>query len=385
MKTNVITNIFCAVALSASGLTFGQTQVPHTFQAGQPARAAEVNENFSAMETAVNDNASALAVNETAIQQNTAAITAFSSDEVTILDFTDPDACTIDEPGYYVLDRSWDFSQPDPQGACNDSGVPGTGGVKITASNVTLDLRQFELKLKRPAGSDISETVVGTGADNVTVRQGTLVGLTGIGPYMNELGSVTVENMTIYGDVNLRVGSVLNSHLEGPGRLAQFRGCKDVNCGAVVVLDSTLICTTRRTKCIVTDTSVGNRFSSVVIRNNRITGTGGIYVRGSPSNTIIEGNLIKISMDWHTDNAIWAFGPAIVARNTIFSDSGIGNGILIWDTGAIVESNLIKGTGVGINFRELSHGNYFGNNRISAITPFEGTNDQTDWGGNVSF
>lgn len=40
-----------------SGAALGQTQVPNTFQAGQPASAAEVNANFSELESAVNKNA----------------------------------------------------------------------------------------------------------------------------------------------------------------------------------------------------------------------------------------------------------------------------------------------------------------------------------------
>ena len=46
--------------VSASG-ALAQTQVPHTFSPGQPARASEVNENFSALEAAVNQNADDIA------------------------------------------------------------------------------------------------------------------------------------------------------------------------------------------------------------------------------------------------------------------------------------------------------------------------------------
>jgi hypothetical protein len=44
--------VICLVAGSA----FGQTQVPNTFEAGQPARAADVNANFDALETAIDQN-----------------------------------------------------------------------------------------------------------------------------------------------------------------------------------------------------------------------------------------------------------------------------------------------------------------------------------------
>ena len=46
------------VALMFSGAALGQTQVPNDFTAGTPARAAEVNANFDALETAIDQNAS---------------------------------------------------------------------------------------------------------------------------------------------------------------------------------------------------------------------------------------------------------------------------------------------------------------------------------------
>lgn len=42
------------------GVSQAQTQVPNDLQAGQPARAAEVNENFNALEEAINQNTTAI-------------------------------------------------------------------------------------------------------------------------------------------------------------------------------------------------------------------------------------------------------------------------------------------------------------------------------------
>jgi hypothetical protein len=50
-----------AASLIGSTLAQAQTQVPHTFQSGQPARAAEVNENFDTLEQAVDQNAADIA------------------------------------------------------------------------------------------------------------------------------------------------------------------------------------------------------------------------------------------------------------------------------------------------------------------------------------
>ena len=63
MKNKIAVQSLGAFMLIASGIAFGQTQVPNTFQAGQPARAAEVNDNFSTLETAINTNAQAIADN----------------------------------------------------------------------------------------------------------------------------------------------------------------------------------------------------------------------------------------------------------------------------------------------------------------------------------
>ena len=42
-----------ALIIGYTGVAVGQTEVPNTFQAGQPAKAAEVNANFDAIESAI--------------------------------------------------------------------------------------------------------------------------------------------------------------------------------------------------------------------------------------------------------------------------------------------------------------------------------------------
>jgi len=60
MKTSTlcvlaVLSLLCTIPGSAQ-----QTDVPHSFQAGTPARASEVNENFSALATAITANSAAL-------------------------------------------------------------------------------------------------------------------------------------------------------------------------------------------------------------------------------------------------------------------------------------------------------------------------------------
>ena len=50
-----------AVFLCFTALAGAQTEVPHVFQAGTPARASEVNENFDALESGINQNAADIA------------------------------------------------------------------------------------------------------------------------------------------------------------------------------------------------------------------------------------------------------------------------------------------------------------------------------------
>lgn len=78
MKYSIITSL-TVIAITASGIAVGQTQVPNTFQAGQPARAADVNSNFDAVEAAIDSNASRIEANETAVQNNTLSISQLGS------------------------------------------------------------------------------------------------------------------------------------------------------------------------------------------------------------------------------------------------------------------------------------------------------------------
>ena len=76
MRTFVI--VFMVLVWTGNGLADDLT-VPNTFSAGTPARAAEVNENFTAVEASVDDNAAAIITNETDIRSNESSIVAVAS------------------------------------------------------------------------------------------------------------------------------------------------------------------------------------------------------------------------------------------------------------------------------------------------------------------
>jgi len=90
-----------------------------------------------------------------------------------VLDFSDPDACIIDEPGYYVLDRSWRLSPESgtpPNANCNN-------GVRISGNGrVTLDLRGFAIEGGDWWPNYYAVLWVDTGSA-VTLRNGVLRGI----------------------------------------------------------------------------------------------------------------------------------------------------------------------------------------------------------------
>ncbi len=76
MTARATRQIVGVIALMISGNIYAQTQVPNTFQTGQPARAAEVNANFSTLEAAANQNAADISANDSAVQANVATLQA---------------------------------------------------------------------------------------------------------------------------------------------------------------------------------------------------------------------------------------------------------------------------------------------------------------------
>ena len=80
MFNNSVAKLIGVAAILGTGLSIADdVTIPNTFQAGTPARAADVNANFTAVEASVDDNAADIANNVTAIQTNTLSIAAISS------------------------------------------------------------------------------------------------------------------------------------------------------------------------------------------------------------------------------------------------------------------------------------------------------------------
>jgi len=79
MTARATRQIVGVIALMISGTIYAQTQVPNSFQTGQPARAAEVNANFSTLESAANQNAADISTNAADILVLQAQVTALEA------------------------------------------------------------------------------------------------------------------------------------------------------------------------------------------------------------------------------------------------------------------------------------------------------------------
>ena len=115
--------------------------------------------------------------------------------------------------------------------------------------------------------------------------------------------------------------------------------------------------------------------TNIEIHSNRLSGTGGAGV------LLSQGSEVAVTHNLFINAGIGLTGnDHFIAHNTVSGDliSTIGSG-------NVVEASIVQNpSGTGIRFQQ--DGNFYGNNRVSAQTPFDlGDTTQTDWGGNVSF
>jgi hypothetical protein len=262
-----------------------------------------------------------------------------------VLDLHDPDACNIDEPGYYVLDRNWSVIPRDgyAEAAC--------GTLRVASEGVILDLNGFAFYVYYGIPLRI-ETTAG-----VTVRNGHLdtdefVAIENPG----EGGTVIFDQVRVGGAVDLRnrpvtvtggsYGASLDAALSvGPG--SRIEGAR-FSCNEDV-------CLSVRDDSIVRDCTMRAVYLAPTIA-----------LRGD--NTIIAGNHID---GWMVLNG----NDNVIARN--FATEGTRIEI----NGA---RNVLDGN-IGMSIVFNSTGNFFGNNRVALPGGFSGTDGNVDWGGNVSF
>jgi hypothetical protein len=285
--------------------------------------------------------------------------------EAIVLDLSNPDNCVIDEPGHYILDRSWNFYYPYDGCRTVDSPEDRDGRrILISADDVTLDFRGFEIEDEdlvyghtiRVTGSNVTllNSSGVTGVDCIE-GQGTAI------VAMQDASNVRLDNMRNIHCVSIlgSGGKVVNS------AISYLRLIGDRNVVEYSTINGTV--------------TVGSASS---VRFNRIfsgmRGGGEIWVNG-------DGNVIQGNFNAETDLGIRVRGAGnIIKDNILLSAFDDGAGIWIDGNANIVDANIVLPMfDDGIFF--TGTGNFFGNNRVSAATPFSGTAGQIDWGGNVSY
>ena len=275
--------------------------------------------------------------------------------EATVLDLSNPDNCVIDEPGYYVLDRTWLLAPGGVEGEPNAR----CGPVHITVGDVTLDLRGFAIQTGFEWGA--YEPVLWIDTEyRVTLRNG---GFSGVfvaieASVASDRYGVTLDNIRAGGAVLLRDRFVTVTG-------GSFFGSNDpalwIGAGSRVER--------ARFSCIGGEGCIYGGGSSLI----RDCTFDAENPYGAPAiivgdDSIIEGNIL--------DGWIGVGNRNVVARNV---SSGGDPYIEVSGTGNILDGNI----GPGIVFETT--GNFYGNNRVALPGVITGTDGNVDWGGNVSY
>ena len=358
----------CAL-LSLSCAALAQTEVPHIFESGQPARASEVNENFGSLEEAVNDLVEAVRQLEEDAE----------SAGATVLDFTNV-VVEIDQPGFYVLDRDWD--------------LPGLSLV-ISADRVTVNLRGYEI-----AGGNPTVSITG---NNVVVRNGRILGN---GPAKILGGRALLEDLYVRGgDTGLFVGEF--EYFDGDAWSAGG--------DAATLRDSQFICDECVAITVVAEDveidgnairgAIGGvwhesffwpdpRYTTPQITNNDIyCGSGPCLIMEPLDGTfVIEGNRIwRGSPDYagplvridgsdgrFVNNGIWGNFYAFEIWESI--------GVQVNGSGNLIQGTYSKDSDLRVGIQFTANGNAYRDNCLpgyEAIIDLGGTT-QTDLGGNCT-
>jgi hypothetical protein len=286
-----------------------------------------------------------------------------------VLNLSNPPV-VIDEPGLYAIDRDWVI--PDTTTAV----VPEL--IQITADDVSLDLHGFKIIAVPPdfssttlfvitgSGTEIRNGGFEAGGDGGTaVRSTRGVGLHHVS--VSSGGTMTFAGATI---TDSHLGSRLEMRFEGGSRLER----NSIGCS-------------RGLRCIrfLGDDSEfkGNRLS--------MSQGGGIEVVGD-GNTVAN-NFIDLSDDVDGETVFDIKGDNNVVRD---NTALVGNGSIgdpLWaisGTANTLDGNVAAPGRFGERARTgmafTADGNFYGDNRMAAQTPFVvGGTVQTDWGGNVGY
>jgi hypothetical protein len=180
----------------------------------------------------------------------------------------------------------------------------------------------------------------------------------------------------VSGDITAGFGTITNSEISDG--TAYLSVCDEYYCDDVLFTNNRML-RCRNDLCLIVSHTDWD-----FIANNYFE--GGVLTDWNDG-SVITHNRFQLSRNSPTPAIQSMGGRDTIAWNVIHEGANTGTGIRIggeYSGGrTVVDSNIIRGTSVGIEF--VSDGNFYGGNRVSATSPYVGLEGQIDWGGNVSF
>jgi len=279
-------------------------------------------------------------------------------------------SAVIDQPGNYVLTRSWTFKDlPD---------MP-LNIIDVVADNVVLDFRGFAIDVEGMPDTAFITVIKVQGRlftlknAEITIccgAQASALRSTGVGTEIQGFRGYSFDTMSLAGRASVIRDSTFHARfgvgVSSFGRIENTAiSCKTGCLGLGddnKVLNSRLLPGESEGLLIAGDRNVvaGNLLD---FPNQGPELEIGIDVRGN-------GNVVR-------DNTLAIGGETFVAMNV----SGTGN-VIDGNIGAVVDTqgSILR----GIRFEQ--NGNFYGDNRMQTAVPFDlGGTTQTDWGDNVGY
>lgn len=270
---------------------------------------------------------------------------------------------TITEPGTYLVRRNWDLRYVDARSV-------GTS-ITVTASNVVIDFQGYQILF---ADYGVGVKIKGS---NVTLRDGSMAGGIFASTFRSSGGETVLDNMSIYSYEGVQL----------TGGFSEMRDSDFQTHGALILGNNAVV----ERNVLLGETSPVQLANDDRLVGNHITSSGDdvVIVRGD-RNTLIDNWI-----DFHGGGP--GYGPVIgvtgngnaVMRNTVMLPD-VALVIDINGTSNTIDANVappVQGftqPGAGVRFRQ--GGNFYGNNRMWAQTPYDlGGLPQTDWGGNIGY
>jgi hypothetical protein len=270
----------------------------------------------------------------------------------------------IIEPGVYVLDRNW-----------SELGLTFDGTIIISADDVTLDFQGFEL-------SGENARIVSTG-QRARIRNGRIVA------YHSTIDVSGADTLIEHMRAHVKAGNAIR--LSGRGTVLTDSDASADNDGGAVYAGEDTIVRENRLEGPIHAVHVSSR--TTVADNLLACGRAFPCITVDGANNFISGNRFTVS---GADlRGILIRGDHNQVLDNVFRSNGGRTAIVVEGQWNIIRDNLVIHASVpglpgviaweiGIAF--LRDGNFYGDNLVSAATPFDvGATVQTDLGGNSGF